>query len=341
MKAVFLPGNKQVEIREVEIPSVGVGEVLIEVKASCICRSDLSLYYGNAVVGGGKAGSNITGHEPAGQIVKTGEGVRQFRVGDRVAVYLAVGCGVCAYCRMGNFHLCEDWKCLGFTADGGNAEYLVVPERNCLAIPDSMSYVAAAISTDAFGTLFSACRKLGVCGASTVGIWGLGPMGSSGVLAAKALGGRVVALDPIADRRAFAEDLGADLALDPTAADAREQLEAFTGGVGLSAAVDCSGNGAAQNMALDSVMPLGRVAFVGEAAETTIRPSDQLIRKQIALIGSWYFGIDEYADIVRTIVAKDINLERLATHTFSLEEAEAAFRLFDERKTEKAVFVME
>jgi propanol-preferring alcohol dehydrogenase len=340
MKAVFLPGNKKVEIRHVDIPQPGPGEVLIEVKASCICRSDLSLYYGNAVVGGEAAGKNITGHEPAGVVAKTGIGVDRFKMGDRVAVYLAVGCGVCSYCRMGVFHLCRDWKCLGFTADGGNAEYLVVPERNCLAIPESMSFIAAAISTDAFGTLYSACKKLRISGASTVGIWGLGPMGSSGVLAAKALGGRVVALDPIAERRAFADGLDADLTLDPTAPDAAEKIDAFTGGAGLSAAVDCSGNGAAQNMALDSVMPLGRVAFIGEADETTIRTSDQLIRKQITLMGSWYFAIHEYAEITRTILAKNIDLERLATHTFRLDEAEIAFRLFDERKTEKAVFVL-
>jgi propanol-preferring alcohol dehydrogenase len=341
MKAVYLPGNRRVEIREVPIPQVGPGEVLIEVKASCICRSDLSLYYGNPVVGGGKLGSNISGHEPAGVIAKVGPGVLQFGLGDRVAVYLAVGCGVCAYCRMGNFHLCKDWTCLGFTADGGNAEYLVVPERNCLAIPDSMSYVAAAISTDAFGTLYSCCRKLDVSGASTLGIWGLGPMGSSGILAAKALGARVVALDPIAERRAFADGLGADLTLDPADDKAGERLADFTSGLGLSAGIDCSGNAAAQNMALDAVMPLGRVAFVGEAAATTIRPSEQLIRKQVTLIGSWYFGIQEYDEIARIIVAKGIDLERLATHRFALDDAETAFRLFDERKTEKAVFVLE
>ena len=224
MKAVFLPGNKQVEVREVDIPQPGFGEVLVEVKASCICRSDLSLYYGNAVVGGEAAGKCITGHEPAGVIAKVGPGVRQFRVGDRIAVYLAVGCGVCEYCRMGNFHLCASWKCLGFTADGGNAEYLVVPERNCLRIPDSMSFVAAAVSTDAFGTLYSACRKLQFSGASTVGIWGLGPMGSAGILAAKALGGRVVGLDPVKERRDFAYGLGADLTLDPTAAEAADRI---------------------------------------------------------------------------------------------------------------------
>ena len=339
MKAVFLPGNKRVELRAVEVPSPGPGEVLVQVKASCICRSDLSLYYGNAVVGGEAAGKCVTGHEPAGIIAATGAGVKRFKAGDRVAVYLAVGCGVCAACRMGNFFLCPDWRCLGFTADGGNAEYLVVPERNCLRIPNSISYVAAAISTDAFGTLYSACRKLGVDGAKAIGIWGLGPMGSSGVLAAKALGGRVVALDPIAERRRFAEDLGADLTLDPAAPDAREKLDVFAGPLGLDAAIDCSGQPAAQNMALDSVRRLGRVAFVGESRETTIHPSDQLIRKQLTLIGSWYFNIAEYDEIIAVLTGKHIDLERLATHRFSIDEAETAFRLFDERKTEKAVFV--
>jgi propanol-preferring alcohol dehydrogenase len=340
MQAVFLPGNKQVEVRRVALPSPGPNEVLVQIKASCICRSDLSLYYGNAVVGGAAAGQCITGHEPAGVIVQTGEAVEEFAVGDRVAVHLAVGCGVCTHCRTGHFYLCAKWKCLGFTRDGGNAEFLKVPARNLLRIPDNMSYVAAAISTDAFGTLFSACRKLGVNGSSSIGIWGMGPMGSSGVLAAKALGGRVVALDPLAERRAFAKSLGADLVLDPTDTTAAEQIREFSGGEGLSGALDCSGNMIAQNMALDSTAPMGKVAFVGEARETTIRPSDQLIRKQLTLFGSWYFGIAEYADILNAIETHKIDLERLATHTFRLDQAETAFRLFDERKTEKAVFVL-
>jgi propanol-preferring alcohol dehydrogenase len=339
MKAVFLPGDKRVEIRAVEVPTPGPGEVLVQVKASCICRSDLSLYYGNAVVGGDAAGRCITGHEPAGIIASTGAGVKRFRAGDRVAVYLALGCGVCPACRMGNLFLCPDWRCLGFTADGGNAEYLVVPERNCLRIPDSISDVAAAISTDAFGTLYSACKKLRLNGSSTVGVWGLGPMGSSGVLAAKALGARVVAFDPIAERREFATRLGADLALDPSAPDARDRIAAIAGPLGFDAGIDCSGHPAGQNMALDTTRRLGAVAFIGESRETTIRPSDQLIRKQLTLIGSWYFNIAEYEEIVDVLVSKQIDLERLATHRFPLDEAETAFRLFDERKTEKAVFV--
>ena len=340
MKAVFLPGNKQVDIRQIDPPRPGTGEVLIAVRASCICRSDMSLYYGNAILAGVAPGKCVSGHEPAGFIEEVGPGVSTFRRGDRVAVHLALGCGTCAACRRGIFHLCPTWTCIGFTAHGGNAEYLVVPERNCLRIPDSMSFVAAAISTDAFGTLYSACKKLEVCGASTVGIWGMGPMKSSGVLAAKALGARVVALDPIAERREFAQTLGADLALDPTQADALDALKEFSNQEGLSVAIDCSGNPAGQNMALDAARPLAKVAFIGESKETMIRPSDQLIRKQLTLIGSWYFGISEYSEIAQMLITKKIDLERLATHTFTLDEAAEAFRLFDERKTEKAVFVI-
>lgn len=340
MKSVYLPGNKEVVVCEVDPPRPGHSEVRIAVKASCICRSDMSLYYGNAVLSGVKPGRFICGHEPAGFVEELGQGVTTLRIGDRVAVHLALGCGTCPACRRGIFHLCPTWKCIGFTADGGNADYMVVPERNCLRIPDSLSFVAAAISTDAFGTLYSACKKLELSGASTLGIWGMGPMGSSGILAAKALGARIIAFDPIAERREFALKLGADLALDPTAPHVMDAIKEFSHGDGLSAAIDCSGNTAAQNMALDSVRPFGKVAFVGESKETTIRPSEQLIRKQISLIGSWYFGIAEYAEIAELLVSKKIDLTQLATHTFSLDEAPAAFALFDQRKTEKAVFVM-
>jgi propanol-preferring alcohol dehydrogenase len=340
MRAVFLPGNQQVQVREVDPRKPGTGEVLIAIKASCICRSDMSLYYGNAVLPGTTPGTYITGHEPAGVIEEVGPGVSTFRAGDRVTVHLGIGCGTCPACHRGIYHLCPTWHCIGFTADGGNAEYLVVPERNCLRILDSMSFVAAAISTDAFGTLYSACKKLEVSGASNVGIWGMGPMGSAGILAAKALGARVVALDPIEERRRFATELGADLTLDPTSPRALDEVMAFSNREGLSAAIDCSGNPIAENMALDAARPMSKVAFIGESRETTIRPSDQLIRKQLTLMGSWYFGASEWGEITQVLAAKNIDLGRLATHTFSLDEAETAFRMFDQRETEKAVFVI-
>ena len=92
-------------------------------------------------------------------------------------------------------------------------------------------------------------------------------------------------------------------------------------------------------MALDALAPFGQLALIGEAQETTIKPSDQMIRKQLTVFGSWYFATDEYTDILALIERQNIDLERLATHTFRLDEAETAFRMFDNRETEKAVFV--
>ena len=161
------------------------------------------------------------------------------------------------------------------------------------------------------------------------------------MLACKTHGARVVAVDPLASRRELASELGADHVLDPSDGKLLSRIMELTDQRGVDAAIDCSGNPDAQNAALDATKRLGTVAFIGESRETTIRPSDQLIRKQLTVIGSWYFNIAEYDEIARAIVAKKVPLEKLVTHTFSLDEAAIAFQMFDERKTEKAVFVMD
>ncbi|MCY9670190.1 zinc-binding dehydrogenase [Paenibacillus alginolyticus] len=342
MKGVVFPGNKQVLIKEFPIPVPGPGEVLIQLKASAICRSDMSIYYGNPVVGGdaAKTGCTIPGHEPAGLVVQTGDGVASIKVNDRVAVYLASGCGECSNCKSGYMMFCKAWQCIGFDLHGGDADYMVVPEKNCIKIPDSLSYVAAAVSTDAVGTLYHAQKRLQISGKDTLVIFGLGPMGGAGILVAKALGATVIAVDMIDERLELAQkELGADYIINGKNEDAVQRILEITGNRGADAAVDCSGSPIAENQALDCVRPHGRVAFVGESRETTIKPSEQLIRKQLTLLGSWYFPIHEYEEICEFIVRKNVPVEKLVTHTFHLEQAEEAFRMFDERKTEKAVFV--
>lgn len=341
MQAVIFPGDKKVEIREFEIPTPGRGEVLIKLKASAICRSDMSLYYGNSVFGDGKtkSGCNVPGHEPAGEITEVGEGVANYKPGDRVAVYLAVGCGECPHCKSGYKMFCKEFKCIGFDSHGGDADYMVVPAENCMRIPDEMSFVTAAVSTDAVGTLYHAQKRLAISGRDTLVIFGLGPMGGAGVMIAKALGATVIAVDMLDDRLEVAKELGADYTINGKNVNVLEEISRITNGLGADAAIDCSGSPHAENNALDCVKPHGRVAFIGESKETTIRPSEQLIRKQITVIGSWYFPIFEYEEIADFIVKKGLPVEKLVTHKFKLQEAETAFRLFDERKTEKAVFV--
>jgi threonine dehydrogenase-like Zn-dependent dehydrogenase len=341
MNAVFFPGDKKVEIRQIDIPTPGQGEVLIQLKASAICRSDMSLYYGTSVFENTKCGCTVPGYEPACVISEVGAGVTNFKQGDRVAVYLALGCGECEYCKSGYKMFCKEFKCIGFDSHGGDAEYMVVPAENCMRLPDSMSFVTAAVSTDAIGTLYHTQKRLGISGRDILVIFGMGPMGGAGVMIAKGLGATVIAVDMLDKRLELAKEFGADYTINGKNMNVQEEIKRITKGRGADAAIDCSGSPIGENDALDCVRPHGQVAFIGECKESTIKPSQQFIRKQITVMGSWYFPIQEFDEIAEFIVRKNLPVEKLVTHKFKLEEAETAFRLFDERKTEKAVFVWE
>lgn len=341
MKAVLLPGNREVHVVDRECPVPGFGEVLVRTRASALCRSDMSLYYGRPIVGGEVAGKGLVvpGHEPAGDVVELGEGATGVAVGDRVAIYLAIGCGTCPYCLAGDRMLCPDWQCVGFDVDGGDADYLVVPAVNCLKLPDTISYEVGAVLTDMVGTQYHAQKRLGVSGADTLAVFGIGPMGAAGILVGKGRGARVIAVDVVPSRLELARELGADVVVDSSQEDPVERLRELTGGAGVDVAVDCSGSPAAQNAALDAARRNGRVAFVGESRETTINPSDQLIRKLLIVIGAWYFPIGEFAEIASFVVDLGIPVEKLITHRFPIEDAPKAFAMFDARETEKALFV--
>lgn len=342
MKAVLFPGDKEVRVvNDHPDPSPGFGEVLIKTRASAICRSDMHLYHGTAIVGGAAAGTGqiVPGHEPAGEVVELGEGTAGVEVGDRVAVYLAIGCGHCEYCLSGYRMLCPEVQILGFDLDGGNADYLVAPAVNCVKLPDEISYEAGAVMTDMIGTQYHTQKRLGVSGTTTMAVFGLGPMGAGGVLIGKARGARVVAVDVLDSRLEMAKDLGADETINSNEEDPVERLRDLTRGAGVDVAIDCSGAPPAQNAALDAARPRGAVAFVGESSSTTINPSDQMIRKLLRVIGAWYFPLGEFEEIARFVVDSQVPVEKMITHRFSLDEAPEAFRMFDERETEKAVFI--
>ena len=342
MRAVSLPGNAEVRVVERERPRLGPGEVLVRTRASAICRSDMSLYLGdNPVVGGaeGGPGTIAPGHEPAGEIAELGAGVEGWQVGDRIAAHLAVGCGGCAHCRAGYSMLCDRFRCVGVHLDGGDADYFVLPARNCLRLPDEVSFVAGAVMTDMIGSQYHVQKQLGANGGKSVAVFGLGPMGAAAVLVARALGARVIAVDLLPERLRLASSLGATATVNSGTDDAVSAIRDLVGGRGVDIAIDCSGAPPAQNAALDVAAKRGAVAFVGESRETTINPSDQIIRKLLTVVGGWYFPLGEWEEIARFVVDHDLPVEKLVTHRYRLDEAPEAFRAFNQRETEKAVFV--
>lgn len=233
MRAVKIPCEDTIELHQVPIPEPQKGWVRIKMKASALCRSDLYRFHGQKVFEDTGDESFITpGHEPCGIVEKLGEGVDKVKEGDRVAIYLAIGCGHCEHCLSGNTVLCPEFKCIGFALDGAHADYIVVPQECCLPLPDDMDFVTGALSTDVAGTLYTACRRIGVNATKTVTIFGIGPMGMGGVLIAKALGARVIVSDINEQRLALAKELGADVTINSKEVDAVAEIKRLTGGRG-------------------------------------------------------------------------------------------------------------
>jgi len=340
--AVFL-GNRRIEIRKFPDPAPGPGEVVIEMKASGMCGSDLKFYRSapgeaqKALGLGGAAEPFIAGHEPCGVVAARGPGVseREAPIGQRVMDHHYAGCGVCRHCRTGWSQLCREGIVVyGVTANGGHAEYLKVPARTLVPLPEELSFVEGAAVACGTGTAYGALRRMQLAGGATLAVFGQGPVGLSATLLGAKMGARVIAVETNAERRALAKQFGADVALD-----SEEQIKELTRGEGVDLALDCTGASAARLAAVRSAKTWGTVCFVGEGGEVTLDVSRDMLRKQLTLIGSWTFSTMGQAECARFVADNGIELEKIFSHRWKLDQADEAYRVFDTQSTGKGVIV--
>ena len=349
MRAVVFLGERELELREFPDPTPGAGEVVLEMKASGMCGTDLKFY--RASKDGGGASSLglgdlsepvIAGHEPCGVVAAVGSGVtsRQAKPGDRVMVHHYHGCGLCRHCRTGWAQLCQGGMVVyGATAHGGHAPYLKVPASTLVPLPESLPFATGAAISCGTGTAYGALQRVGLSGRDTIAVFGQGPVGLSAVQLAKAMGARVLAIDINPERRALAKDFGADAVIDPAADDPVEAIRELTEGELLDVALDCSGASEARLAAVKSTRTWGTVCFVGEGGTVTLDVSQDLIRRQLTIVASWTFSSIGQADCARFIVERKIPVENLFTQRYSLDQAVEAYTLFDTQSTGKGVFV--
>jgi threonine dehydrogenase-like Zn-dependent dehydrogenase len=323
MKAVVLPGNRIVEIREFPDPTPGPGEVVLEIKASGMCGSDLKYYRasGGAASLGFKTsgGPVIAGHEPCGVVAAVGPGVpaNQARVGMRVMQHHYRGCGVCPHCSTGWTQLCVEGvaEVYGATGHGAHARYMKCPARTLVPLP-----------------------RLDLQGNHTIAVFGQGPVGLSVTLLAAAMGARVIALDTGEERLARAKEFGADVLINPkNTENVVQAIRDLTHGLGADLALDASSSPLARQQTVRSVRTWGKACFVGEGDTVTLDVSNDLLRRQVTLIGSWTFSTVGQADCARYIADRGIDVDRLFTHRWKLEQAEEAYRLFDAQTSGKGV----
>jgi threonine dehydrogenase-like Zn-dependent dehydrogenase len=336
MKGVVFLGDRQAEVHEYPEPEPGPGEVVVALKAGGLCGSDLHIYRQSKEERAGN--TMIPGHEPSGVVVKLGAGVSKVQVGDRVSVYHYRGCGSCRQCLAGNLMWCPDRRGYGGPIHGSDADLILTDARNALPLPDDFSFAAGAMMACNAGTGFSAISKLNVSGRETVVITGQGPVGLAGTLFAKAMGARVLVVEPLAARRELALSLGADEAIDPTQVDTVKAIQELTHGDGADAAFETSGSAAGQNAAVEGLRLGGRAAFVGIGhADKTLNPM-QIIGRQLTLLGSFVLPIYLYYDMVRFIQDHKLPLDAMVTHRFSIDDAPKAFALFDQGAPGKMIF---
>ena len=336
MRGVVFVGNRQVEIQEFPDPVPGPGEVVVKMRASGICGSDLNRYrVAEPSVG-------VTGHEPCGEVAALGPGVTGATVGDRVVIYHYVGCGICEYCRTGWEHLCQTSarKTYGVAANGGNADYILVAARTLVPLPEELSYEEGAALACGTGTAYGALLRLDVSGRDTLAVFGQGPVGLSATLLAKAMGARVIAVDVSPTRLEFAREMGADHVIDSREVDPVAEIQQLTHGKGADATMDCTGNADARAQMIRSARIWGRACFVGERGTVTLNPTPDIIHKLLTIYGSWTFSVTILAQCMRFVVDRRVPLDRLITRRYALDQAAQAFSEFEAGSVGKSVFVM-
>ena len=348
MKGIVFLGERELELREFPDPTSGPGEVVLTMRASGMCGSDLHPYRASrqggaaAALGLGSGGPVIAGHEPCGIVAARGPGVLEADApsGQRVMNHHYKGCGHCRHCRGGWAQLCPHGIVVyGMTGHGGHAPFMKVPASTLVPLPDELSFEEGAAISCGTGTAYQALKRLDVSGRDTLAVFGQGPVGLSATMLGVAMGARVIGLDVGAERRQLGREFGAAAIVDPNGVDPVAVLKELTHGEGVDAAIDCTGNPDARVAAVRSTRTWGRVGLVGEGNTTTFDVSRDLLRRQLTIHASWTFSTLIQAECARFIVDRKVPLKRLLTHRFRLEQAAEAYRLFDTQTTGKGVVV--
>jgi threonine dehydrogenase-like Zn-dependent dehydrogenase len=348
MHGVTFLGGRKLQLAEFPDPSPGPHDVVVEIKASGMCGSDLKFYRASgetSSLGLGKvSGPIIAGHEPCGVVAEVGSAVdeRTARIGSRVMVHHYSGCGTCPHCRSGWSQMCVGGSTVyGVTGHGAHAPYMKVPAHTLVALPDELSFATGATISCGTGTAYQALRRMNLAGGDTIAIVGQGPVGLSATQLAVAMGARVLALDVSAERLARAKEFGAEALIDPKAGDPVAAIRSLTHGLGADRTLDTSGAADGRIIAVRGARAWGTACFVGEGGDVTLDVSPQMLRKQLTIIGSWTFSTIVQADCARFIADRKIDIDHLFTHRWQLAQADEAYRLFDRQSSGKGVFLMQ
>lgn len=342
---LYFTGNRTVALRPVPKPDLRAEEVLIRVMATGICGSDLHVYRTD------QEGQFAAGHEPSGVVEAVGEAVTFLKPGDRVAVHHHVAStGHAVAC--GDYVFCPNDAILGVHRQGSFSRWLAVPERNCVVLPEGVSFEDGVFMSCVGSTAYAAIRRLEVKPGQTMAVFGLGPVGLSAILIAKAMGLKVVGIDKSAPRMEQAGVCGADEVLHADDPELLKKIQRFAPATwagkpphpdftqsvdGVHHAVETSGFASAQAMLIPSLRLYGKAAIVGVGNGDTILNPEDLAWKANTILGSLVFPWAWMWDLAEFMVATGMRFTPAVTHRFTLSQAEEAFAAADQAVAGKVI----
>lgn len=335
MKAVVVEAPSRVAYREVDPPAVGPDDVLVRSREAGLCRTDIEVMTGQFTDPRWVRFPVIPGHEWSGTVLDVGAEVGSVRPGDRVVCEGMVTCGRCGPCRRGETQWCEHIEALGFTRPGGYAELVAVPERVVHRLPDHVSFDAGVLVEPA-SVVLHGIEKARPRPGESAAVIGVGTLGSLAIaLLALHSPSRIVAYGVREQELELARKLGAtEVVLTTEREPPRAEIDLV---------VETAGDPDAVRLAAELCRPGGRAVLLGIAGEgrTLTLPSDLLVGKDMALIGSIAYPAATWSRVVGLLADGVLGLDPIVTHRFPIGEFEDAIALMDDRRGVVAKIVLE
>ncbi len=326
-------------VTDVPTPRVGDGDVLVKVRATGICYTDVTVLQNKYIGRRPVPIPMVMGHEGAGEIVEIGNGVSAARVGQRVALEPIAGCGHCRQCLTGHQNLCTHWEHIGLTRDGTFGEYIAIPSKQAHRIDDSVGFDTAAL-TEPFGLVVRTLEQVKPIVGESAAIIGPGPIGILHLLAFLAAGIRnvtMVGLSQDAQRFEIARKIGAAHIIRADVDNPVEAIKDYTAGEGADIVVETASSPKATSLAFDLVGPLGRVSLFGLYPSAEFSPL-QILRKGVTTFGDVAQLTRHFIQAIQIMGSGVIDFAPVITHRKTVEEAESAFMATREGDAMKVLF---
>ncbi|GAB3807691.1 zinc-dependent alcohol dehydrogenase [Virgibacillus kimchii] len=329
MKSAVVIGPNKVEIKDKNIPEIKRDEVLIKVKTAGVCGSDLHLFYGTHAF---RKLPAVLGHEVAGEIVKVGEDVTKFNIGDRVTVEPHIGCGECESCKKGLLNLCKS-KVVPGTKDwiGTFSEYFNAPEQTLYKIDENVSYeIGTLIEPLAVG--IHAISRISVPDKDSIVILGSGTIGLLTLVAAREAGYKnIICTDTEQFNLNMAKKHGANLVLNPYEVDVESKVKEYTNGEGVDVAIVATDVPPIINQASSIVKKRGEVGLVAMITEEIPVNTYNFVFNEINLFGAMTYETEDFAKAVE-LVNNGLEISDFITQKKPLENAQQALELLSQKK---------